>query len=72
MCLSCGHVGCGRELRGHALAHHHETDHELVFSLNQQSVYCYDCGDWVLGDNHRGDLEALRMLISFQQTHKFP
>jgi len=33
VCLSCGHVGCCDSSHGHATAHHHETGHPVMRSL---------------------------------------
>ena len=33
ICLVCGHVGCGRGVNSHALAHFHETQHDYSMNL---------------------------------------
>jgi hypothetical protein len=43
-CLSCGHVGCCDSSPGqHATAHHHDTSHPMVRTLQpgQDWVWCY-------------------------------
>ena len=43
-CLSCGHVGCCDSSPGrHATAHHHESGHPIVETLQpgQDWVWCY-------------------------------
>jgi hypothetical protein len=43
-CLTCGHVGCcDSSPHRHATAHHHETSHPMVRSLQpgQDWVWCY-------------------------------
>ena len=63
-CLTCGHVGCGRNARhpelggGHALSHHHVcSTHTVVLDVLSGAAYCYMCErddplsqGWVLED----------------------
>jgi len=63
-CLTCGHVGCGRNARhpelggGHALSHHHVCGtHTVVLDVLSGAAYCYMCErddplsqGWVLED----------------------
>lgn len=41
MCLICGHLGCGRLTRGHALAHFRRTRHAYAIDLSSQRVWDY-------------------------------
>jgi monovalent cation:H+ antiporter-2, CPA2 family len=44
ICLSCGHVGCCDSSPGrHATAHHHETGHPIIRSMEQGEGWgwCY-------------------------------
>jgi BRCA1-associated protein len=42
ICLVCGHVGCGRYVQHHALAHFRDTNH--VFAMELQSGRVWDYG----------------------------
>ena len=42
MCLTCGHVGCCDSSPGqHARAHHKDTDHPLIASLEPAETWGY-------------------------------
>ncbi|KAJ3381886.1 hypothetical protein HDU92_005079 [Lobulomyces angularis] len=41
ICLLCGHVGCGRYVKGHAYAHFNETSHLYALELETQRVWDY-------------------------------
>jgi hypothetical protein len=41
MCLVCGHLGCGRLTREHALAHYSRTQHTYAIELATQRVWDY-------------------------------
>ena len=46
LCLSCGHIGCGRGQYKHALAHFdtpRSTKHDLVVDIDTWIVWCYSC-----------------------------
>lgn len=45
ICLICGHVGCGRYVKGHAYEHYHETQHCFSMQLGNNRVWDY------VGDN---------------------
>eukprot|EP01113_Clastostelium_recurvatum_P037222 TRINITY_DN5411_c0_g1_i5.p1 TRINITY_DN5411_c0_g1~~TRINITY_DN5411_c0_g1_i5.p1 ORF type:complete len:976 (-),score=225.41 TRINITY_DN5411_c0_g1_i5:26-2803(-) len=48
ICLTCGHVGCGREQEKHAEVHSKTGgNHPLVFSPSTMQVWCYSCDDEV-------------------------
>ena len=58
MCLECGHVGCCDSSKNrHATAHHDESAHELIRSIEagESWVYCY------ADDNIVAQLEASDM-----------
>lgn len=44
LCLVCGHVGCGRYEREHALSHFQSSGHTYAIELSSQRVWDY-CGD---------------------------
>lgn len=53
LCLSCGHVGCGRANGRHALAHHAATQHPHVvamvssrYSSSRKEIWCYACDSY--------------------------
>ncbi|TRY94058.1 hypothetical protein DNTS_027299 [Danionella cerebrum] len=50
MCLKCGHRGCGRTEKQHALKHFEtprSEPHCLVLNLDAWSIWCYICDDEV-------------------------
>lgn len=65
MCLNCGKILCGRYANSHALKHsaavqQDETSahHELCMNTLNQSVFCYQCDDFVI--NETAQLDELR------------
>ena len=47
MCLVCGHVGCGRYVQHHALAHYKRTHHVFSVELDTQRVWDYSGDQYV-------------------------
>lgn len=41
VCLVCWHIGCGRDIYGHALQHGESTRHAYVMCIDDLSVYSY-------------------------------
>jgi len=41
ICLTCGHVGCGRYVRGHARDHYQQTSHTYAMEIQSQRVWDY-------------------------------
>ena len=64
ICLTCGHVGCGRFLGRHAYTHscasHKKGTHDLAFCLSNGNCFCYRCDEYVISDNQHGELDALQ------------
>lgn len=64
--MTCGHLGCGRQVfgggggNGHAVSHANSSHHPVVCKLGTitpqgtASIHCYDCDDEVL-DNKLGE-----------------
>ena len=48
MCLQCGHLGCGREHKQHALKHYQATGHPMTIQFRDQYTFCYACDEYVL------------------------
>jgi len=49
LCMSCGHVGCGRLQPGkHAKKHWESHLHQLSLQFTNKSCYCYQCDEYVL------------------------
>nr|XP_037286423.1 histone deacetylase 6-like [Rhipicephalus microplus] len=46
-CLHCYEVYCSRYVSGHMVTHHEETQHPLVLSYSDLSVWCYACNFYV-------------------------
>lgn len=56
ICLQCGHRGCGRAQKQHALAHYrtpHSLSHDLVVDSVTWMTWCYKCDDFVTCDSPR-------------------
>ena len=63
LCLTCGSLGCGRELygggggHGHGLAHFDETKHAVVCKLGTitpegtADIFCYVCNDMKIDES---------------------
>lgn len=47
VCLHCFQAQCSRYVNGHMLDHHAETQHPLVLSYSDLSVWCYTCNFYV-------------------------
>lgn len=47
MCLSCRTVACGRYVNEHMQMHCLESEHPLVMSLRDFSVWCYACSSYI-------------------------
>ncbi|KAH8317540.1 hypothetical protein KR074_012496 [Drosophila pseudoananassae] len=47
MCLSCRTVACGRYVNEHMQLHCLESEHPLVMSLRDFSVWCYACSSYI-------------------------
>ncbi|KPJ10234.1 Histone deacetylase 6 [Papilio machaon] len=47
VCLHCYITACGRSINGHMQAHHRATQHPLVLSLLDLSVWCNICDAYV-------------------------
>lgn len=51
LCLTCGHLGCGRASSRHAVTHNEATNHPLVLQLANPGrepgeLWCYSCDTW--------------------------
>ncbi|GFO50706.1 ubiquitinyl hydrolase 1 [Plakobranchus ocellatus] len=63
-CLTCSNIGCGRMNEQHAEQHFCKTKHPLAVEINEKYVYCYMCDEYILGDNSRGDIAAIRSALT--------
>lgn len=71
LCMTCGHLGCGRKMydgsggNGHALTHYEESFHAASLKLGtitpegSASIYCYACDEDVHDDNLGAHLSTL-------------
>lgn len=50
MCLCCLKVYCGRYANKHMLQHHKDSGHCITISLNDFSIWCYACDDYLEQD----------------------
>ena len=78
LCLSCGHVGCGRKFydgtggNEHGIAHGKEFGHHVVVKQGTitpegtASIYCYACDDEVSDDKLADHLAMLGVDIARQ------
>ncbi|XP_039600840.1 ubiquitin carboxyl-terminal hydrolase 16 [Polypterus senegalus] len=76
ICLRCGHRGCGRDSENqHAVKHFeklHSDPHCLVLSLDNWSVWCYICDDYVQysSTGHLGQLVTYFQKLYFSGPSK--
>ena len=69
VCLTCGHVGCGREQQSqHGLRHFkRHPGHCLAMHIPDGKVFCYHCNEWLIieasGADPRGDIRLLRQQL---------
>jgi len=47
VCLACGKTCCSRYVNGHASEHAASTNHKIVLSFSDLSVWCYACSDYI-------------------------
>lgn len=76
MCLSCGYVGCGREVEQgeHASKHAKATGHGVAMSLNsvhELGCFCYSCEDWTMTDSQKGGIAELRARLERQRGRDY-
>lgn len=67
ICLQCGHRGCGRNKKQHALAHYktpRSAPHDLVVDSLTWNTWCYKCDDYVTVESAR-----LTEAIEFIRKH---
>lgn len=57
-CLSCSKTFCSRFVRGHMAEHFEETQHPLVLSFSDISVWCYVCDSYI----HNQILNEVKLL----------
>ena len=71
VCVSCGHVGCGRnshlpQLGGGHAKHHFfassDASHSVCIDIVSKALHCYTCDDWCLDEPPW--LEQLRADVS--------
>ncbi|KAJ2180777.1 ubiquitin C-terminal hydrolase Ubp14, partial [Coemansia sp. RSA 532] len=79
MCLSCGHVGCGRKQydgsggNNHAIAHFEQTGHRVSVKLGTitpegtADAYCYACDDNKLNPHLAQHLQVFGINVAAQQ-----
>ncbi|KAG0022695.1 Ubiquitin carboxyl-terminal hydrolase 16 [Podila clonocystis] len=50
LCLSCGEINCGREIRKHAISHYdmEKKEHPLAINLASMECWCYECDDQIV------------------------
>ncbi|GFO21263.1 histone deacetylase 6 [Plakobranchus ocellatus] len=64
VCLTCYKVECSRFVNEHMLYHRLETEHNMVLSYSDISVWCYCCDQYV-------DNPALREVKNAAHRSKF-
>ena len=48
LCITCGHVGCGRYIKGHAYLHYSKTQHNFAMQVGQNNrVWDYAADNYV-------------------------
>lgn len=68
MCIHCGILNCGRDVKGHAAEHYLEREHIISIDCHQMSIYCYICDDFVVNEDNYKYFKRLRRIL--QSTHK--
>lgn len=74
MCLNCGKILCGRYVNSHALKHSAnpsssasvDSHHKLCMNTLNQSVFCYQCDDFIVNDT--AQLDELRRELQTTTT----
>eukprot|EP01123_Difflugia_compressa_P000729 TRINITY_DN10847_c0_g1_i1.p1 TRINITY_DN10847_c0_g1~~TRINITY_DN10847_c0_g1_i1.p1 ORF type:complete len:389 (-),score=25.49 TRINITY_DN10847_c0_g1_i1:106-1272(-) len=46
-CAKCGTTHCGRHIKGHGLEHYKSSDHCIMMSFEDLSIWCYKCDDYI-------------------------
>ena len=67
ICLTCGHVGCGRFHGRHAFNHcasHRTGTHDLALCVSNGFCFCYRCDEYVISDNAQSELRLLQTMLS--------
>jgi len=59
LCLTCGDTFCSRFVQGHAKVHNKETDHAIVLSFSDLSIWCYQCKEYITHENLKGIVQTL-------------
>lgn len=47
LCITCGHVGCGRYIKGHAYLHYSKTQHNFAMQVGNNRVWDYAADNYV-------------------------
>lgn len=65
MCLKCGEIFCSRYVNQHGRNHWEDTKHNVTISLTNTACYCYECDDFVEGED---ELSGLRQELATQEV----
>jgi len=57
VCLACNAVACSRYAKNHMVDHNQRTEHQMVLSYSDLSVWCYGCDSYVNNEK----LERVKM-----------
>jgi len=69
LCLVCAHVGCGRNLSGHAAVHFELTKHRYCIELRQHYVWDYHADGFVHRVHGRDNATAAASTTASTATH---
>jgi len=83
ICVTCGQLNCGRYVKGCALAHYRKTTnnnhqsskqspHSVCLEINELSVFCYACDDFIVNDTNDTKLDRMRAVITKHQEQQSP
>jgi uncharacterized UBP type Zn finger protein len=68
LCLTCGHLYCGRYVNGHGVRHWEEhPSHRVAVSLTDLSVWCHECQSYL-----KTHVEPLQPVVRRLEELKFP
>jgi len=74
VCLVCGHIGCGRESKQHAVTHWEENkddSHAIVLNCHNRKSWCYACDCEITATSKRKrvrDIQDLKVTLRKHQS----
>jgi len=63
VCAATGVLNCGRYVKGHGLRHYEASGYSVCMDVQELSVFCYACDDFVINDSPDSKLDRLRTAL---------